>query len=151
MTTDPTNVPCPFCFAKPNEKCMTRTGRPLDEYIHMQRKHEAHKGPRLALDSPSTPTEPMPSLELQVRAALNATLSLSETVTTLNTLLDGYQQRLEALEQRQRQFLVRQAVQAVLAGMDSDEPTFEDIWDLDEQLEGRSLKYIVVSPTEAVR
>jgi len=138
--TTPIDIKCPFCFALPGNMCRVAKaqGGELRHY-HMQRRHAFDRvivesrrhGARV--DPAPTTTETSPTLEAQVRAALNATLGLAETVTTLNTLLDGYQRRLEALEERQTQFFVRQAIDQVMARIDGDEPSFADVIEHDER------------------
>lgn len=168
-STHPFDVKCPFCFAEPGQQCFVRkTGTTTS--IHKQRGREARKQAKERASYPTSDT-PRATLGSGSSASTRPpkALSNSERITTLEARVTTQKHMLTAmlhshqslvqhcmelsnvvremaefsadLESKYKALLLRQSVQLVMDGLDGDQPTHEDVWEIDEWREGVPLVY----------
>ena len=130
---------CNYCGVPDGVLCRTASGN-ATEYPH---KVRTERGRSIIRQTAAEARLADPRVEVRV-AALEAGLKAALlAITTLGEVIADVADdvgHLGALEDQYRKLLVKQSVQLVLDGLDSDEPAFEDVWEVDEWRMGESLR-----------
>ena len=137
---------CDYCGSAATYNCVTASGGEC-EYPH---KVRTERGRSIIRQQAAAARQADPRIEVRVaaleaglKAALQALNLMASTIDNLVEVAEITTDRcndLEALSSTFRTALLKQSVQMVLDGMDSGEPAFEDVWEVDEWRLGEPLR-----------